>query len=271
MTLQQRYGGLHREPGISTVVEEFKNEFLWDRWENHELMGERLSGAARDTGNTGNTTILRAGLLLGMVTASNKLKEWNPTGTDGSQYIFGVLRYSINVQNASADQDRFLGPIVVGGGVKADKLIIPGTTAKGIAGNAVEWAIRAQMNGRFFMDDGHKYMLDYQRPLTKATDYTVVNADHGTEFNTDGAAGAVTFSLPATPLAGLEFYFRNTAAQNMIIDGASDIVVAGHTTLDADTITFSTAGDKLGAYVRVRGDGTYWQAANLSDATATIA
>jgi hypothetical protein len=51
----------------------------------------------------------------------------------------------------------------------------------------------------------------------KTADYTVTAADSGKAFTTVGAAGTVTFALPAA-VAGLEYYFRVGAVQELRID-----------------------------------------------------
>lgn len=51
----------------------------------------------------------------------------------------------------------------------------------------------------------------------KTANYTVTTADSGKAFTTVGAAGAVTFAMPAA-VVGLEYYFRVGAAQELRID-----------------------------------------------------
>lgn len=43
-----------------------------------------ISSVARDVGNTGNTTLLRAGLALGRITATGELAEYTSAGTAGA-------------------------------------------------------------------------------------------------------------------------------------------------------------------------------------------
>lgn len=52
---------------------------------------------------------------------------------------------------------------------------------------------------------------------TKTANYTVLANESGTGFSTVGAAGAVTFALPAATV-GLHYYFRVGAAQELRID-----------------------------------------------------
>jgi hypothetical protein len=51
----------------------------------------------------------------------------------------------------------------------------------------------------------------------KTANYTVTNADNGKTFTTEGAAGAVTFALPAATV-GHWFRFKVKATQELRID-----------------------------------------------------
>jgi hypothetical protein len=90
------------------------------------------------------------------------------------------------------------------------------------------------------------------RQVTKTTDYTVVEADDGTEFNNLGAAGSVTFTLPAaaTRLIGMTVTFRAcVAAQNMVITGTAGELVTFND-IAANSVTFSTGSEIAGAEVK---------------------
>jgi len=91
----QFHGGMVA-PGIQSTLETPENQFWFGRYEQLTLLNGRIVSTAADAGNT-VTTVLRQGLLLGKITTSGKLKEWNPTGTDGSQYIYGILGLPHNV------------------------------------------------------------------------------------------------------------------------------------------------------------------------------
>lgn len=51
----------------------------------------------------------------------------------------------------------------------------------------------------------------------KTANYTISTGENGTGFSTVGAAGAVTFALPAATV-GLNYYFYVGAAQELRID-----------------------------------------------------
>jgi hypothetical protein len=108
---------------------------------------------------------------------------------------------------------------------------------------------------------------------TKTTAYTVLAADNGTLFHSNGS-GSLTFTLPVCA-AGLAFVFHNIANQNMVISQGSDsapIITDGHAT--GATVTFSTASHLVGAtyLIRANAAGTAWEGYNLSAGpTATMA
>ena len=56
--------------------------------------------------------------------------------------------------------------------------------------------------------------------VTKTSSYLVAAGDAGTDFNNAGAAGGVTFTLPAWS-AGLNYCFTNTAGQTVTVQAAS--------------------------------------------------
>lgn len=254
-------------PGHGTPIETLENEFMWGREELKVRLGVQVSGAARDATNT-PTTFLRRGLLLGQITAQPGLwKQYDPAATDGSQIAQAILAVDLNATDLAGNNTARWAWAVFGGCVKAAALI------------GLDAVARGQMRGRFWFDDDNAMRFnEYSSPLVevaKTADYTVVAADAGTLFTTTGAAGAVVFTLP-TIAAGLgPFEFLNTVDQNMTIAsaGSLDNIVALHD-VAADSIAFSTAGEKIGARVRVRANqaGTKWYVENLSPGnTITVA
>lgn len=269
------YEGAYQMPGQTAEVNTFTNQFWWDKREAQTWTQMVIAGASRDTGNTGYTTLLRSGLILGRVTTTKKIKEWNPTGTDGSEKIFGILDIDVNTQRLGSNQDRWLGYLMVAGRIKADRLIIPGNASLGIVGDSLEHLIRAQLFGRFIFDDDYSgnYFGGYRNVVAKTADYTVVEGDNNTLFTTRGAAGAVNFTLPATPKKGLRFAFYNAANQNLTVTaGTADTLVAIND-LAADSISLETADLKIGGMIEIFGDGTGWlsrvSAGQTSDGTTS--
>ena len=70
------------QAGNYAPIETYTNEFVWGRDYNIIRTGSVMSSVARDIGAT-PTTILRAGLVVGTITATNKLREYAAINTDG--------------------------------------------------------------------------------------------------------------------------------------------------------------------------------------------
>lgn len=103
--------------------------------------------------------------------------------------------------------------------------------------------------------------VPWQQETAKTASYTVLSTDAGTLFTNTGAAGAVTFTLPALAAAnvGIGWYFMATAAQNLIITApANKFIMDGNAT--ATTATYSTASHIIGAFclVSLNAAGTFY-------------
>ena len=124
---------------------------------------------------------------------------------------------------------------------------------------------------QFKWSGGYGHFEGLKRPIAaKTAAYTVKASESGTVFHTTGATGAVTFTLPA-PTEGLHYEFVNTVAQNMVITcGTTDKIVHLNDAA-ADSITFSTGSQQIGAVCKVVSDGAKWFATTHNGATATVA
>lgn len=254
------FTGAFMTPGITGTLETFENTFWWGRYEDQVWTGVVISGASRDIGNTGHTDVLRPGLLLGLVTNTNKVKQWDPTATDGSERIFGILGPASKMQRLGSNQDRWLGQMMVGGLVKSSRLLIPGQSNLGISGNAYEHYIRAQLYPRFqdsYLHGGNPFG-GWTRVMAKTANYTVLEADNNTLFTNRGATGGVTFTLPATPKLGLRYGFYVVADQDLKVAAGTGDTLVTFNDAAADSVAFQTASEKIGGYFEVIGDGTGW-------------
>jgi hypothetical protein len=258
------FDGAFGTPGIRDLLETTENQFWVGRYELQEWAGEVVDGSATDTGNTSQTSDLRAGLLLGKVTSGadeGKVKQWNPAATDGTEDIYGVLPYMLNTDFRGSTLDRKTG-IMVGGLVDATKLLIPGQTALGIAGNANEFLIRNQMVGsgrfKFYKDFVSIDQGSWRNVVAKTADYTVTTSDIGTLFTNRGAAGAVNFTLPATPYKGFRVGFYAVADQNLVVTAGTADTMVTFNDATADSVAFQTSSEIIGGMFEVVGDGTGW-------------
>jgi hypothetical protein len=242
-----------RVPGQTEALENTEGQIWWGGFVHQPLVVPVfLDGSARDTGN-GKPTILRPGLLLGRVTATGMWRQWNPTATDGSEHIAGVLLYEVQTQAAGADANRWFGYAMVAGCLKESAIIVPGSVNAGLAGNALEFEVRNQLtqNGRFVLDTNFQGgMGGWLRVVPKTANYTLDATDHGTLFTNEGATGAVTFTLPM-PRRGYRVGFYIVANQNITISAnPSDTLVVDNDAA-ADTVSMAAASNKIGAFFEV--------------------
>lgn len=94
---------------------------------------------------------------------------------------------------------------------------------------------------------------------------TVAAADSGTHYTNTGAAGAITFNLPAASGSGNWYTFSELANQNIIVDaaGTDTIQVGGSVSSAGGTATLSAVGSSLtiedaasGKWVATAGQGS---------------
>lgn len=112
----------------------------------------------------------------------------------------------------------------------------------------------------------------WRQEVAKTASYTVLAKDNGTLFTTTGASGTVTFTLPAIA-PGLAFGFLNVVDQTMGVASAEGDNIVAINDASADSLTFSTSSQKIGAYLKVFSNsaGTKWHYEAYTSATITVA
>lgn len=144
---------MYEMPGVSESRETFENEFLWGGGEHEIPKLEKqavIDGSARDSANS-LTHHLRPGLLLGKVTATNKLKEFDPDAVDGTETLYGVLPVELVLKDVEGNDQDAVCPVIVTAPVKIKNLLLKGAA---VVGNADEQAVRDGLNAkRFYIDD----------------------------------------------------------------------------------------------------------------------
>ena len=160
MTALMSYQGAFLPPGQLPSIESVEQDLtsvIWNRLELQVIGSHSLiSGAARDVGNTGFTDVLRPGLLLtkDVVTGDgDKFIAWGDDTSFAADLIEGIMLMAQKVTRGTANQDRWLGYVLLGGLVKSQGVIVPGETDSGISGHAEETNIRTQMKYGFRFDD----------------------------------------------------------------------------------------------------------------------
>lgn len=257
-------------PGIDTIRQTVESEIFWGPWEYNRAFIVPCfidASGARDTGGS-PTTLLRAGLLMGMIRTSKLSVEWDVTATDGSEEIYGPLLYSQQTQQLGSDKDRWFGFCAVGGNIKASKLIIPGAATAGIDGNAKEYEVVRQMAGRFNFDGLYNVYKTsslyggWRKVVAKTANYTVTVDDTGCIFSTAASTNVpVVFTLPAVANnRGLRygFYCTEDGGISIASSGSNDDIIC-HNDVTADSLTISTTGKTIGSFVEILGvGGTKW-------------
>ena len=239
-------------PGMGVLVETTEYEIIWgsERGQGQVLeQNGNYSGTMRDAINS-PTTVIRAGRLMGKITSGEELLEWSAIATDGSQNIFGIVPYELRAQDFDAtDQDRVAG-IIVRAPLKAAQLLIEGTN---LVGDTDEFLARRQLHamGCILDDDTNGNLAGaatrYER-VTGTTD-TLTASQNGLKLFYSNAA-SVTVTLPAL-IPGLIYDLVREGDEEFIVaSAAGDDVIVGDD-LSADSVTFTTANEHMGAWVRV--------------------
>lgn len=246
------YAGQFGVPGQTAILESAANEFLWGGDASRIMVLQtdtKVLGAARDAGNS-PTNVLRPGLLMGQVSASGGYMQYDPTATDGTQFPVGPLPVELKMIDIDGNNVDRHPPVIVRAPIKAANVYILGVA---LTSSDYQYLARRQLatNGFIFNDDPRNFLSGLaRRTITKATNYTVVATDNGTLFQ--AITADATFTLPALATSiGTSFTFQRCSDHEMVVASAEgDNMVVGND-LSADSITFTTASEHIGAQIHV--------------------
>lgn len=240
-------------PGVGSELSTFETELFWgsDQARSGALWQSGIfSGTIRDDANT-PTTHIRPGLLLGKITSTGKLEEWDADVSTGTQNLVGVLDSELRATDFQANNvDRTFRFLVARAPIKASALLIQGAA---FVGHADEYLARRQLwSANFILDDdaqGYKAGAGNRMALVSDTTDILTAAENGSTIFYDNVA-AVAVTLP-TLQPGLSFELVRTANEELVVAAAvAGTVVVGND-LSANGVTFTTAGEQIGATVRV--------------------
>lgn len=107
-------------------------EILWGPPQQRQVLstGATIDAAARDAGND-ITTVLRRGLLMGKVTATGSLKEYDPAASDGTEDVYGVLNVELTMVDTLGQATDRHAPIIISAPLKTKQLLLLGDTLLG--------------------------------------------------------------------------------------------------------------------------------------------
>lgn len=244
-------------PGQGALAETSEREIIWGGDNAKGLVLRKnalIDGATRDAGNS-PTTVLRRGLLLGKLSASGKMTEWDADAADGSQDIRGILNIELRAQDFDANNvDRAFG-IIVRAPLLANQLLIQGTA---LTSHIDEYLARRQLvaAGCMLDDDPFGYLAGqgFRQQTITAEDHTIVADENGTTFlYTHTASATSTITLPVIQ-PGLEFDLVRAAnsAEDFVIASADggDMVIGND--VAANSVTWTTSGQMIGARMKVK-------------------
>lgn len=240
--------------GVGAAIASISRELLWH---DHVVVAQdkTYSSAILDAGNT-PTTDIRAGLLLGAVTASGELEEWDADATDGTQNLVGVNPHTFRTLDWDGTaQDRDVpGGRIVRAGLKASSLLIQGTALTDHVDEFLAREALAAM-GCILDDDPMNWKAGSMAPpryatVTGTTD-TLTEAENGSVISYSNAA-SVTVTLPPIH-PGLEYTLIRSGDEEFIVASGEGDNIVGINDLSRDSITFTTATEHLGVVVHVKG------------------
>ena len=248
MSIGFSYEGVNLVPGISEAAETIAGVIAWGPVRQLLQTHAVIASTARDATTAGHspTDLLRPGLLMGKITATGKYKEWNPTATDGSQFVAGILLAEQKMQSLGGDVDRWVGYLLVGGPVKAAALKRGAPSADAFTnfvGDKYEFLARHQMRGQFRFDDYDAVEFPQHRAIINRTsNYVVSRNDEGCLITNAGAGAAITMTLPSlSGVVGAHYAFSCVANQNIVIAAAGGDAVYGPGTLGGSSYTLTPA------------------------------
>lgn len=228
------YGGWMGTPGIQPARETYEDQIWREHFDFNAPFRRQcqISGAARDAGHAGQTTILRAGLLMGRVRGSNVVTTWNPAGTDGSQDLYGILLITTSTQEFGADRAKWNSFVLVGGLVRSASIIVPGNAAAGLGGPNGAYVRQTLSNaGRFRVDDGeHDWIGNGYRGIeVRSANFTPAYRDSGKLFGLDNDA-QVTLPLVGNSKGVVYDFYGHAGAGGDVNSGNNEIKNSGGNT-----------------------------------------
>ena len=251
-----RFGGWGI-PGTGALDITTEYEILWGGDRAKGLVLEQsvvYSGAMRDAGNT-PTTVIRAGLLMGKVTASGELEEWDADASDGTQALWGIVPYELRAQDFDANNADRVAPAIVRAPLKATSLLIQGTA---FTTHVDEFLARRKLYaaGCVLDDDpfGYQAGAGFRMQTITTEDHTITEAENGTTFFYEFAGAAASAITLPTIHPGLEYFLirsANSAEDFVIASAEGDNVIVGND-MSADSVTWTTTGQMIGAGGRLR-------------------
>ena len=242
------------DPGFTAAIESEEAQVWWKgRGDNTFLSTQKitLDDENTDSGNTGVTGTVRGGMVLAKQTSSGNHYIYDPDANDGRQFATGILEKHQNLLVDNTKTNRFTQQLSTCFYLRNEIITDAGT--KG----SPDLQAEAQLQHQGFFPDGSgangpSFLL---HPMgverISATTKTLVAADNGKHFL---SLAAGNYTLPANNAANVGFtvMISQITDANLVITSAAGDDIIGLNNAAADTITFSTANEKIGTRVMVQ-------------------
>lgn len=131
-----------------------------------------ISSDSADAGNTGNTTVLRGGLVMARATVASGntlVGEWVPFvsgGANGAGVAVGILLWAgLSMLQGGANVKRLMGAILVKGNVQAKACCIAATATYGLATTGAGLKVRQDLLYNISFDDDITAKLSRPTPI----------------------------------------------------------------------------------------------------------
>lgn len=153
------YAGIKNQtPGVGALYSNVEKVIGWgdgDLFNMYRFSGA-IDGTTRDDSHTGNTTIIRPGLLMGYHVANKVWVPYDSTNTaNEGDTISAVFLRPVDMQLQSTDTTRWGGFLVrPGASIQFSKLITNDGTAGTVSGHAAEATMRTALTDLgYLLDD----------------------------------------------------------------------------------------------------------------------
>ena len=239
-------------PGI-TAIKETEESQIWasgpdNQHKRFEIKG-KIKSTVTDSGNTGFTTTIRGGNVLGLRDSDTLLYLYDADANNGDQKVVGLLgKHTSMLDRDGTAEDKMIRVMTAG---------IVKNVADLLGSDKAAIAVLARIGYTFAQLDPHGscFLMHPKARYFKTADYTLLDADHGNMFV--AITNAVNFTLPslATVGKGYSVLLYNAVDASMVITGAANTIIYG----DAGgalstTLTFSTANKKMGGTALIYAD-----------------
>jgi len=127
-------GGFGNTPNIVSVTDTPKAPFILSGEQNAIIIQAKILSTTVDSGNTGQTNVLRSGLTMAQYTSGDNINKWgayNDGGSNGMATAQGFLWASVNMQNSQGTAQDTWALIVIGGGCLIEEDQVIGLDANG--------------------------------------------------------------------------------------------------------------------------------------------